>query len=267
MELDKAIKKTLAYASFFHYTPSQEEVHHWLISPKIFTPEKTNKHTKNFVAQKSLSVSTTQKIEYAQLLASKLRYFSWIKMLAITGSVAANNSQVKDDIDIMCVTRANTLWITRPLFLIYLSLFFKRRKRNDKGTTRDLFCPNLWLDEQSLELQVSNRNLYTAHEILQIIPIINREQTYEKFITQNFWVKKHLANAYYLTTHNHSFSHSVTPSLVQNLFDKLLVPVNLGFYFLQYLYMLPYKTTEKTSLYSAFLHTVDYNNIIKKHLT
>ncbi|MFI5164799.1 MAG: hypothetical protein ACHQHP_06090, partial [Bacteroidia bacterium] len=38
--------------------------------------------------------------------------------------------------------------------------------------------------------------LYTAHEIAQIMPLVNRDNTYEQFLSANKWVLQYLPNAY-----------------------------------------------------------------------
>jgi hypothetical protein len=39
-----------------------------------------------------------------------------------------------------------------------------------------------------------DQDLYTAHEIVQLLPIFDKEKTYEEFMQTNAWVKKYLAN-------------------------------------------------------------------------
>jgi hypothetical protein len=50
-----------------------------------------------------------------------------------------------------------------------------------------MLCLNIWLDESKLVWERNKRNIFTAHEVLQIVPIVNKNQTYERFIKSNRW--------------------------------------------------------------------------------
>lgn len=52
------------------------------------------------------------------------------------------------------------------------------------------------IDENSMSLPKIKRDLYNAHEIVQLLPIFERENMYSKFINANSWVSKFLANAF-----------------------------------------------------------------------
>lgn len=257
MSLSKDIDRTINYANFFGYSPSLKEIHRWLISPHIYSYRQVASFFKKRPPRSANFIVSKQKISHAQRMANTLSWFPGIKMIALSGSVAAHNAKPQDDIDLFIVTRHHTLWIVRPFFLLLLSLFFKKRKRGDPHQNlRDVFCPNLWLDESILTIEA--QNLYTAHEVLQIIPLLNKDHTYEKFITKNSWTKNYLANAYHLTTHASDFSTCRGVARRAHIPIKIL---NHFFYLLQRLYMSPYHTTEKISLHSAFLHTRDYSHL------
>ena len=58
-----------------------------------------------------------------------------------------------------------------------------------KPTNNNTICLNLWLDESALEIPVDQRNLYTAHELAQMKPRVNKDGTYEKMMWANRWGK------------------------------------------------------------------------------
>ena len=53
----------------------------------------------------------------------------------------------------------------------------------------------MWLDESDMVWQRKDRNIYTAHEIAQIVPLINKDKTYEKFLSHNRWILDFWPNA------------------------------------------------------------------------
>jgi len=44
------------------------------------------------------------------------------------------------------------------------------------------------LDGKNLAWPPDNRNIYTAHEIAQIIPLVDKDNFYRRFIKENRWV-------------------------------------------------------------------------------
>lgn len=270
MTLQDSVKMTKAYARHFGSQLSPLEVHQWLISPKRYSKSKVNSVTtkqfaKNNLKNKSHKISL-DKISSARKLVEKIKNFPFICFVGITGSVSANNAKMGDDIDIFIITKKDALWIVRPFFLMYVSLFFRRRKRKDPHTAvKDMFCFNLWLDESALRLKKENRNLYTAHEVLQVLPILNKNGTYEKFIKKNSWAKTHLANAYHQVIGSPNFKLNSKKYQIDKT-NFVINTLNFLFYFLQRVYMYPYQTTEKATLHSAFLHTVNHHDQIRKTL-
>ena len=266
MDLRQAVNNTLAYARFFKYPLSAEETHFWFITPrsislsaiKKYLPKLTQRERKIRI---NLYKNTHKKINKAKKLVKLAKFIPTIKLLTLTGSTAIGNSKKNDDIDLMIVTSANTLWITRPIFLLLLTLKFSRRYPGDnQQKVMDAFCPNLWLDTKSLQIPKRMMNLYTAHEVLQVKPLLDRGNTYQKFIKENSWTKKFLANAYSKILKKKSAK--------KNKIDLSFVffPLNLFLFFLQYIYMLPKLSKEKISLHSAFFHKIDFSSSLIEYL-
>lgn len=47
-----------------------------------------------------------------------------------------------------------------------------------------------------MQLPRSSQNLYTAHEVAQVKPLFDRENTYQTFMMTNHWVTAYLPNAF-----------------------------------------------------------------------
>lgn len=262
MDLSQAVKKTIAYGSFFKFPLSPQEICLWLITPNIVQAWIIKKYIPNLsrseIEKKEVLLKNTkEKEKFAGNIIRYLRLIPSIRLVALTGSVAANNSQKNDDIDLLIVTSSQTLWITRPILLFLLSLKFNRRHPGDDSTnSKNAFCPNLWLDTNSLTVPKKLQNIYTAHEVLQIKPIFDRGETYKRFIRSNIWTKKYLANAY------RQFQKGTKLKKEQNYFNFLFFPLNMTLFVFQYLYMLPKITTELISLHSAYFHKNDLSKAL-----
>lgn len=197
----------------------------------------------------------------------------WIKLVAVTGALAMDNADERDDIDLMIVTEKNRLWIARPLVILLISLFFKCRKSNLSNMSNSLnlanaLCLNLWLDELALVIPASQRNVYAAHELAQMKPIVNRNGTYERMMVLNMWGKKYLANTWERI--NQPINQYTNKPINQWNPFNILNKITFG---MQFQYMKSKMTTERVSLHSAFFHPGDraqavlrlYKKILDKH--
>jgi hypothetical protein len=237
--------KTLQYFDKYDYPLTKEELEYWSgtkvkrlpIRPKL---EKIRR-------QREKNSLLKWGIAYAQ--ATKLAKIPFIEAIFVTGSLAMSNCKKSDDIDLMIITSANTLWIVR---LIVNLMFVKQRRFPNVKTAPDKICTNLWLDTKNLKLKI--KNLYVAHEILQAKCIFDRGGVQYQFLKQNSWVKDYLPNVYKKSIEILKIENL---KLIKNLKFKIL---NYILYCLQYLYMKPKMTTEKIGLGYAFFHPKNFTS-------
>lgn len=195
----QAIKKTLAYAGIFNYPLTSKEIHHWLIGKqtsfkKVQTELKKLKIPKeNFIERRKKNRIAIKKWSIAKKASRLLSKIPTILSILVTGNLSVNNSVVDDDIDLLIITKANTLWTTRFFTNLILDFLRIRRHPNDKQF-KDKICLNMFLDEDHLKIE--DQNIYTSHELLQAKPIYDKNRTYQKFISTNSWAKKYLPNAF-----------------------------------------------------------------------
>ena len=116
----------------------------------------------------------------------------FIKFIGVSGSLASfNYDEETDDIDFFIVCSEGMLWITRLIsFLIFklLNVYV-----NDKNSHLKI-CPNIYVSSSTMSWPVERRNIYVAHEIAMLQPIVNKDNCYLKFLTVNKWVKDYLPN-------------------------------------------------------------------------
>jgi hypothetical protein len=180
-------------------------------------------------------------------------------MVAITGGLAMSNSSRDDDIDFFIITAKNRLWLTRLSVIIFLEILGKRRRPRDKRF-KNKICPNLFLDETVLSLSKGKRNLFTAHEICQMKPIFNKDNTYEKFLKVNLWVKEHLPNGIKNLeprTKNKGNMAKSKKSPKFNVLSSIFLFLEKLAYRFQVRYMKSKKTNEDVSPSFAFFHPQD----------
>ena len=198
---ERAILKTLLYSDFFDYPLKEEEIFKYLITDKKIDKIQVHKVLKQFKiavesnknfyflsGRKSLVKKrinrekiSLQKFKKAKKIIKILSLIPTIRLIGISGTLSMRNSEKHDDIDIFVITQENFVWTTRFLLIIFLVLLGVYRTRNSKNYS-DKICLNMMLDEGSMKLE---KNLYIAHEISQLVPVFEKDNTYKKFLLEN----------------------------------------------------------------------------------
>lgn len=220
--LGRAILKTLTYCDIFDYPLTEAEIWKRLIRHKdtklqrvkaakgqsfkevLFSLERV-KEKGNFYflkgrehivdIRKERENWSREKLKIAKEIASLLKLIPSIKLVGITGALAVENSDKLDDIDLFIVTSPKLIWITRFFTTVLVEMTGKRRHPGQADVS-DKICLNMFVDEEHLSIDKKERDLFSAHEVVQMKPIWDRDNTYKKFLDVNIWVRKFLPNAF-----------------------------------------------------------------------
>jgi len=190
-------------------------------------------------------------------------------MMAVTGALAMKNATAESDIDLMIITKANTLWLTR--FFVYLLLRIKNydiRKPKQK-TQKNKLCLNIWIDETALEWEKKDRNIYTAHEIAQIMPLVNKDRTYKRFLQANKWILDYWPKAISDTTilrYNDIAKKKVRKHIISQYPNIIVSIIEKLAFKMQYLYMKPKITREVVTPHKALFHPRNWGKIVLDRL-
>ncbi|MCL5995396.1 MAG: hypothetical protein M1546_04990 [Chloroflexi bacterium] len=209
----QAVLWTVAYADVFDYPLTLNEVHRYLwglpatrkdvadiLRPGRHRPLGLSHVTGNgdlprggyytLPGREAIAGLRTRRERMAARLWTKAwSYAQWIarlpfvRMVALTGSLAMGNVERNADIDYLIITEPNRLWLCRAC-VVALTLCAARRG--------DTICPNYFLSENALALR--ERNLYTAREFAQMIPLYGLS-AYQHMRACNPWVRNYLPNA------------------------------------------------------------------------
>ncbi|MDD4106610.1 MAG: nucleotidyltransferase domain-containing protein [Candidatus Shapirobacteria bacterium] len=251
MSVSLAIKRTIKYAKNFKSHINKEEIKKRLISKKVYPEEVLKQEIYKLNWKNKKNKWRNSKINKARKLADLIKNnFKDIVFLGISGSVSSGHPKKNDDIDLLVITKTNTLWKNRLALRWWM---YKNRIPHrvfDKVESKDQFCFNLWLDESYLEIPKNRQNLGSAVDLLLLIPLINRNQTYEIFLKTNKWAKKFVATPYKNKIFNFQFS-IFKKNQKENKIDKI---INYLYFWPQYWYMKSKITKEQISPYQAFFH-------------
>jgi len=200
-----AIRATIAYADVFDFPLGVEEIHRDLLGV-CASPEATRQGIAALLACGALMLDLgylvlPDRVGLARLRHDRQRramtlwpqarrYGRWIaslpfvRMVAVSGSLAADNPDPRADLDYLIVTVPGRLWLVRAMAIV-LVRFVRRR-----GVQ---ICPNYLVTTNVLALD--RRDLYTAHELLQAEPVAGAA-TYRDLLAHNAWAAGWLPNRY-----------------------------------------------------------------------
>jgi len=282
---EKNILQTLAYSDIFDYPLSQEEIWRFLIlkekiSKKEFKTDIKNISKKIILKNNLYCLNGREqiidkrikrekesliKIKIAQKIASIFSVIPTIYLIGVSGALAMKNSDKNDDIDLFIIVKKGKLWVTRIILLIFLEISGNRRKREDKNVSNKI-CLNMFIDEHAIKMPKERQNLYSAHEVVQMLPLFQGNNMYSKFINVNKpWIEKFLPN---------SFEHVTTQNTTQNYSESFFglvlrkVLFNSAFEYLskkiQMRSIKKHQTIETVSDQFLAFHPLEYRDVVIK---
>lgn len=199
-----AVLRTLTYADLFDYAMTQDQVFRYLIGVRASrddVEEALNDHSRlngNVArvdgyltlprrealanSRARLRESARHQLPRAKFYARLLAYVPFVRMVAITGGLAMENARDGDS-DYFLITEPGRVWLVRGIAVALVRI---------ARVFGDRLCPNMLLSANALAL--SDQNLYTAHEIVQMIPVFGLD-LYDRMRALNNWVDMFLPNA------------------------------------------------------------------------
>ena len=203
--------------------------------------------------RKIRSLQARKKLLELRTLLDFCKNLSWVRGVAVTGSVGVGQADADDDVDLLVVTSKNRLWITRVVLIVFAEILGKHRSRT--GSSENEWCFNLWLESDKLSVHPASRSIYTAYEVIQAKWLLDKDSIQNWFYFSNMWVRKILPNSQ-INVSNKSLRHQ---PFSQNIFFDFL---DLLSYLFQRIYMNSHITRERVSLSAAFFHPRDTKGII-----
>lgn len=203
--LRDAVLATVVYADLFNFPLERAEIHRDLIGVASARAE-TERAIAALVdegaliptdgvitlpGRTELAAQRRERRAHAARLWPQARRFGrligrypFVRMVAVSGSLAADNPDPRADIDYMIVTTPGRLWLVRGLAVLLV------RAARPVGAQ---LCPNYLLTTRALTLR--ERDLYTAHELLQAAPLAGTP-IYRRFLAENRWAAAWLPNRF-----------------------------------------------------------------------
>lgn len=250
------------YHAIFDFQLVKSDLPKWLAKGDRLATDIATRKDKKRIEREKIS---QKKLQIAEKAASVLEKIPSVKFVGVTGALAMMNAKKESDIDLLLIAQTNTLWLTRILAHFVLKLAnYELRKPHDKNE-EDKLCLNAWLDESDLIWPKKDRNIYTAHEIAQITPLVNKNSTYEEFLNKNKWLLNYWPNS---INYNH-ITEAVNAGNKKKQSSFLFVLYILfekAAFGMQYMYMRRKVTREVITPTRALFHPRDWGQVVTKKL-
>lgn len=266
-KIETAILKTLTYSDVFASPLNLSDLHRYLY--KYIVDKKTLKLVlqntswikkigtyyvlagrESLVKNYRVNVKESKrKTAIAKQIVSILRLIPSIRMIGISGSVAAENATKGADIDLFIITRHHSLWITRLLATMIVTILRKKRAVKSE-LAPDTICMNMWMTEDSLLLP--KKNIFVAREVVQMKVIYDSCHTYASFLHANKWIYTYFPN----NPQVFNFKQKNFPSF------SIFSLVNIFAYSIQRMYMKKKITSEVVDTNFAAFHPRDISKVV-----
>jgi len=257
--LIKAKKYTLPE---YPITSQKSKVKSQNLNSKVKNNNITIEQYNNFLNKQRISKIKLSSFRF-KLYIKLLSFFPQIKLIGLSGSIAMMNASEDDDIDLFIITAKNRLWTGRFLAVTIAYLMGLKRQKG-RHIAPNKVCLNLFFDEADLTVPRFKQTEFVGHEVLQMKPIINKNQTYEKFLNANRWILSFFPNAlkdYHRLglTDLHGYPRK---SVIQNLWKSIGWIIELLFKNLQLTLINRHKTSEIITKNQLWFHPVDFGKKI-----
>ena len=202
--LAKSIIRTLAYYDIFSYPLTKEEIYicsntNGDTKPSVFEELEVlvssgivynnNKfysinHNSHLIPKRiEGNKRAIKKMKTAKLYSRFISHFPYVRGVFLSGSISKGYMDEKADIDYFIITAPNRLWITRILLVFFKKMFLLNSYK--------FFCINYFIS--TAELEIEEKNIYTAIELATLIPIYGAD-VYNEFYGANQWIKNYVPN-------------------------------------------------------------------------
>ncbi|HLM84354.1 MAG TPA: hypothetical protein VK254_04085 [Candidatus Bathyarchaeia archaeon] len=159
------------------------------------------------------------KFAIAERVARWLRFVPFVRMVAVTGTLAMKNCEKNSDIDFFVVLEKGRIFTGRLLVTALVHLLGKRRYGKN---IKNRICLNYFVATESLRIE--RQDLFAANEYSFIYPLFGLD-VFEDFCETNLdWIKKFKPNweIPYIEPARYCVEHSIFSSDLQKLSGVLI---------------------------------------------
>lgn len=249
-EIQRAIINVIAFFDMFDYPMTDFEIWQYLDYECDFSDVRNiliNEpldciNTKNgfyfLKGRQDIIITRMRRYNYANRKIKKtmsiirlFKFIPWIKMIGIGNIIGSNNMRDNSDIDLFIITEKKRVWITR-LFCVGIAKLLRIRPTAEEQ--RDKIClsfyisedvmniKNMMLNEDKICIKENNPDNYFIYWLAGIVPLYNVDDSYEKFILENNWLKYYLPNWKKIIIHEQLKVQRINSLIYRDVIDMLI---------------------------------------------
>lgn len=235
-EQERAVIATVTYASLFDYPLSIEQLHAGLIrvradADSIEAWRKNSTYLQTvidyrdgwyFPAGRSDLIATRARREVAsrellkrdERILSLLSRLPFVRMVALSGSLAHLNAEGEADLDLFVITSPRRVWGVTVATLILTKLLGLRKR----------LCLNYVVSERALK--IAPEDLFSANQIIHLRPICGHD-VFARFVKANGFVRTFYPNFELPPPRPSAFAKATAhrQGLIERLLDLGVAPV------------------------------------------
>lgn len=166
--------------------------------------------------------TSVKKWRIAERMIRIISCLPFVRMVALTGSLALQTTHRESDIDLLIVAKTGRIWTTRIIVSAIMQVLGRRRHGQK---IRDRICLNHFITDTNLTLLP--KNLFSAHICASLVPIWARGEETKSFFAHN----KRLTSEYFPLWEERGIHCKalpitlrflrVCPRIVEIIFEKL----------------------------------------------
>lgn len=138
-------------------------------------------------------------IKKSQSFSRIISWFPFVRGISLSGSLSKGFVDEDPDIDYFIITKPGRLWIARSLLIAFKKIFLLNSYK--------YFCLNYFIAQDNLEIE--EKNLFTATEIATMIPVFGNHVK-RSFFESNNWIKTFYPNFEVDEMENVPFNKTIT---------------------------------------------------------
>lgn len=218
-ELKKSILAEICYFDIFNYPLTLVEIEKWLYNlenPAVSAVSKLkisetmsgdlkdatdNQEGFYFLKGKSSLIKerknryliAERKFKKGLGIAKLIALIPFVRLIAVCNTLGFSNAREDSDIDFFIITSPQRIWFVR-FFSVFLTKILGLRPTGQEK--KDKICLSFFISQDNLSLKniALKNDVYLAYWLTQLTPIFDEEETYERFLRSNLWVREYLPN-------------------------------------------------------------------------
>jgi hypothetical protein len=154
------------------------------------------------------------------------------------------------------------------LIAVFLAIVLGLKRPRGVKKAPNRVCLNLFFDLADLAIPKQKRSEFVAHEVLQMNPLVDKDNTYIRFLQANRWVYRFFPNGSKINS-KFKMQNSKFKFKIQNLkflliiFNHIIDSFELIFKKIQLYFIKKHRTTELITATQLWFHPEDFEKKVK----